>query len=284
MVPLLAFAMISVPSDADISSGPRLAWTGARGELTSENELPMAQESPQSPENIVAKLLAQTEGSGPGAIVKAALTQWGSDVAIAFSGAEDVLLIELAHQTGLPYRVFALDTGRLHPETYRFFAQVEEHYKIRIEYCFPEAARVESLVRTKGLFSFLQDGHTECCQIRKVEPLKRHLKGLRAWITGQRRDQSVTRQQLATFQLDAGNTSSSGEAQVKVNPLADSDADYVWASIEGFAVPYNPLHLAGMRSIGCEPCTRAILPHQHERDGRWWWERAIDKECGLHKG
>ena len=243
----------------------------------------MAEVSPNTNEELVTGLLSKTEGRGPGAIVRTALEQWGGDVAIAFSGAEDVLLIELAHQTGLKFRVFALDTGRLHPQTYRFFHAVEQKYQLRIEYCFPDAPSVEALVRKKGLFSFLEDGHQECCQIRKVDPLRRYLTQVRAWITGQRRDQSVTRQKLATFELDRAHLTPSGEPLVKVNPLADETADYVWASIEGFQVPFNPLHLEGMRSIGCEPCTRPILPHQHERDGRWWWERAIDKECGLHK-
>jgi adenylyl-sulfate reductase (glutathione) len=106
------------------------------------------------------------------------------------SGAEDVALIEYAKLTGRPFRVFSLETGRLNPETYRFFAEVEKHYGIRIQYMFPDASEVEELVRTKGLFSFYEDGHQECCRIRKVRPLRRALKGLKAWITGQRRDQS----------------------------------------------------------------------------------------------
>lgn len=99
-------------------------------------------------------------------------------------------LIEYAHLTGRPFRVFSLDTGRLNPETYRLFAEVEKRYNIRIEYMFPDAVEVEALVRAKGLFSFYEDGHQECCRIRKVRPLKRALKGLRAWITGQHKDQS----------------------------------------------------------------------------------------------
>jgi adenylyl-sulfate reductase (glutathione) len=134
----------------------------------------------------------------PAARLAQALTTYGTECAISFSGAEDVLLIEYAQQWstangGKPFRVFSLDTGRLHPETYRFFQAVEEHYRLRIEYCFPQSAAVEALVRAKGQFSFYVDGHKECCDIRKVAPLRRHLSGLRAWITGQRRDQSPTR-------------------------------------------------------------------------------------------
>jgi len=106
------------------------------------------------------------------------------------SGAEDVALIEYAHLTGRPFRVFSLETGRLNPETYRLFAEVEKRYNIHIQYMFPDAAEVEELVRAKGLFSFYEDGHQECCRVRKVRPLRRALKGLKAWITGQRKDQS----------------------------------------------------------------------------------------------
>ncbi len=222
-------------------------------------------------------------GASPGAIVKRALAEHGSDVAISFSGAEDVLLIELAQQSGLPYRVFSLDTGRLHPETHRFFDAVEKHYGIRIEYCLPDGALVQDLVRKKGLFSFFRDGHAECCDLRKVGPLRRQLATLSAWITGQRRDQSPTRSHLPIVQHDPAFLGKGGTPLVKYNPLAEVGRDEVWASLEGFGVPHNELHERGMISIGCEPCTRAVLPGQHERDGRWWWERGSDKECGLHK-
>lgn len=229
-------------------------------------------------------LASELEDAAPGAIVRRALEQHGSDVAISFSGAEDVLLIELAHQTGLPYRLFSLDTGRLHPETLRFFERVEQHYGIHIEYCFPRAESVEELVRRKGLFSFYVDGHEECCGVRKVEPLRRQLATLRAWITGQRRDQSPTRTELPVVQLDPVFSGRDAAPLVKYNPLAAVTRDYVWDSIRGFEVPYNELHEKGYVSIGCEPCTRATLPGQHEREGRWWWEQADKKECGLHVG
>ncbi len=220
-------------------------------------------------------LLRAVEGASPSRVVELALERFGRDIAISFSGAEDVLLIEYAHQSGKPYRVFSLDTGRLHPETYRFFAKVEEHYGIRIEYCFPDAAEVEALVRKKGLFSFYQDGHGECCGIRKVAPLQRYLAGVAAWITGQRRDQSPgTRAGVALVEQDG--------PRVKLNPLALTTSEEVWAAIRAFEVPYNALHTRGFVSIGCEPCTRAIVPGEHERAGRWWWEDATKKECGLH--
>lgn len=218
----------------------------------------------------------------PGAIVRRALERFGNDVAISFSGAEDVLLVEYAQQSGLPFRVFSIDTGRLHPETYRFFQRVERHYNLRIEYCFPEARAVEALVRKKGLFSFYEDGHTECCGIRKVEPLRRQLAGLAAWITGRRRDQNVTRAGLDVVEQDGAHVGQGGAPLVKFNPFANVTSEYVWNAIHAFGVPYNELHERGMPSIGCEPCTRSVLPGQHERDGRWWWEQAEHKECGLH--
>jgi len=230
----------------------------------------------------IAELSRTLSGESPGKIVERALTELGDDVAISFSGAEDVLLIEYAKQSGRRFRVFSLDTGRLHPQTYRFFQRVEEHYDLRIEYCFPDASLVQGLVRKKGLFSFYEDGHQECCGIRKVEPLKQHLAGLLGWVTGQRRDQSPGRAEVPIVQVDATFEGKGGAPLLKFNPLAEVSRDDVWAAIEAFGVPYNQLHAEGMVSIGCEPCTRATLPGQHERDGRWWWEREGKKECGIH--
>jgi adenylyl-sulfate reductase (glutathione) len=217
-------------------------------------------------------------------LIREALTTYGNDCAISFSGAEDVLLIEYAKQTGLPFRVFSLDTGRLHPETYRFFAAVEKHYGLRIEYCFPESAAVEQLVRAKGLFSFYTDGHKECCDIRKVAPLRKQLSGLRAWITGQRRDQSPTRGNVPSKQSDPVFKGKNNGELMKFNPLADVSSEDVWLAIRALGVPYNELHSKGFISIGCEPCTQATIPSQHEREGRWWWEEGTKKECGLHAG
>ncbi len=203
------------------------------------------------------------------------------EVAISFSGAEDVVLIDMAHQAGLAMDVFSLDTGRLHPETYAFLERVREHYDIAIELLMPQPEAVAAMVREKGLFSFYNDGHGECCAIRKVEPLRRKLAGLRAWITGQRKDQGATRADLPHEQEDQA-FSTAGHRLIKFNPLAAWRSEDVWAYIRDQGVPYNPLHDRGFVSIGCEPCTRPIGPHQHERSGRWWWEDAAKKECGLH--
>ncbi|XP_071714069.1 5'-adenylylsulfate reductase 3, chloroplastic-like [Rutidosis leptorrhynchoides] len=233
---------------------------------------------------ILAKIL---EKASPLEIMDKALEKYGNDIAIAFSGAEDVALIEYAHLTGRPFRVFSLDTGRLNPETYKFFDTVERHYGIRIEYMFPDAVEVQALVRTKGLFSFYEDGHQECCRVRKVRPLRRALKGLRAWITGQRKDQSPgTRSEVPVVQVDPafeGLDGGSGSL-VKWNPVANVAGNDIWNFLRTMDVPVNSLHAQGYISIGCEPCTRSVLPGQHEREGRWWWEDAKAKECGLHKG
>jgi len=249
------------------------------------------QQEPDSPPTQPAPLstwvpaMAEELATAPPVIVmKRALERFGKTIAISFSGAEDVLLIEYAKQTGLPFRVFSLDTGRLHPETYRLFDKVAKHYDIKIEFCFPDTVQVESLVRTKGMFSFYEDGHTQCCSIRKVSPLVRQLSSMSAWITGQRRDQSPgTRSDVPVVQFDT-HVGLGGAPLVKFNPLAGRSSRDVWDAIRAFEVPYNALHEQGMISIGCEPCTRALLPGQHEREGRWWWEEATKKECGLHGG
>ncbi|KZV37178.1 5'-adenylylsulfate reductase 3, chloroplastic [Dorcoceras hygrometricum] len=233
------------------------------------------------------KLAKDLGNASPLEIMDKALEKFGNDIAIAFSGAEDVALIEYASLTGRPFRVFSLDTGRLNPETYRFFDEVEKHYKIRIEYMFPDASEVQDLVRNKGLFSFYEDGHQECCRVRKVRPLRRALKGLRAWITGQRKDQSPgTRSEVPVVQVDPVFEGLDGGigSLVKWNPVANVKGTDVWSFLRAMNVPVNWLHAKGYISIGCEPCTRAVLPGQHEREGRWWWEDAKAKECGLHKG
>ncbi|KAH9611737.1 hypothetical protein KSS87_004696 [Heliosperma pusillum] len=233
------------------------------------------------------KLAKELEKASPLEIMDKALATFGNDIAIAFSGAEDVALIEYAKLTGRPFRVFSLDTGRLNPETYRFFDQVEKQYGIHIEYMFPDSVEVQALVRTKGLFSFYEDGHQECCRVRKVRPLRRALKGLRAWITGQRKDQSPgTRSEVPIVQVDPVFEGLEGGvgSLVKWNPVPNVDGKDVWNFLRAMNVPVNTLHAQGYVSIGCEPCTRPVLPGQHEREGRWWWEDATAKECGLHKG
>jgi phosphoadenosine phosphosulfate reductase len=229
-------------------------------------------------------LAAQYADRDPREILEVAIREYSPNMAISFSGAEDVVLVDIASKIGGKFQVFSLDTGRLHPETYQFLERVRAHYGVEIETFFPQPEAVQKLVRAKGLFSFYQDGHKECCGIRKVEPLVRALKPLAAWVTGQRRDQSPgTRAEVPVIQLDP-TFGSPEKPLIKFNPIANWSSKQVWAYIREHNVPYNALHDRGFVSIGCEPCTRPVNPGQHEREGRWWWEEETMKECGLHAG
>jgi phosphoadenosine phosphosulfate reductase len=219
----------------------------------------------------------------PKDVLKYALDQH-EQIAISFSGAEDVVLIDMAVKIRPDIDIFTLDTGRLNPETYQFIEKVRKHYGITLDVRTPEQTALQNFVKEKGLFSFYQDGHSECCNVRKIEPLRQKLRTLDAWITGQRRDQSPgTRSNIQHFEQDSA-FKGRGDTLFKYNPLALWTGAQVWEYIKMFDVPYNSLHEKGYVSIGCEPCTRAVLPHQHEREGRWWWENQTKKECGLHAG
>ncbi|MEO7032267.1 MAG: phosphoadenylyl-sulfate reductase [Polyangiaceae bacterium] len=228
----------------------------------------------------IAQLALEFDKAPPERTIKWLLERFGREVGLAFSGAEDVALIDIALKSGLPCTVFTLDTGRLHPETYRFIEKVRSHYGISIEMMSPQAEPLQSFVEKKGLFSFYNDGHSECCGVRKLEPLRRALAKQRAWITGQRRDQSPTRTDVAVLQADT-HQGVDGPL-VKLNPLAAWSLQKVWSYIRANDVPYNELHDQGFISIGCEPCTRVPRPGEHERAGRWWWEESTKRECGLH--
>ncbi|WAE63977.1 phosphoadenylyl-sulfate reductase [Stutzerimonas sp. R40042] len=237
-----------------------------------------------SPSIDVAALAAAYADKSPQDVLKLAFDLFGDDLWISFSGAEDVVLLDMAWKLNKSVKVFTLDTGRLHSETYRFIEQVRDHYGIAIEIMTPDPALLQPLVNEKGLFSFYRDGHGECCGIRKIEPLRRKLSTVRAWATGQRRDQSPgTRSQVAVLELDSA-FSTPDHTLYKFNPLAQMTSEEVWGYIRMLEIPYNNLHERGFISIGCEPCTRPVLPNQHEREGRWWWEEATHKECGLHAG
>lgn len=227
--------------------------------------------------------LLQTEltNKQPKEILKTIYSQM-DNLAISFSGAEDVVLIDMAYKLGLKPKVFTLDTGRLHPETYQYIQTVMDHYGLQITVLAPDTDALQTFTQEKGLFSFYQDGHSQCCGIRKVEPLKRQLKTLSGWITGQRQDQSKsTRNNLNIVEIDAA-FSGKEDVLLKFNPLCHWSSEEVWSYIRALEVPYNKLHDSGFISIGCEPCTRATLPHQEPREGRWWWEESENKECGLH--
>jgi phosphoadenosine phosphosulfate reductase len=192
--------------------------------------------------------------------------------------AEDMVLTDLILRARLPIRIFTLETGRLHKETLAVLDKVRETYDYDIALYKPEPAAVDAYVQQNGLNAFYDsvEMRKECCRIRKVEPLKRALAGNKAWVTGQRRSQSTTRSALAVQENDEAH------GMTKFNPLADWSEEDVWHYIRSNDVPYNALHDKGYPSIGCEPCTRAIQPGEDVRAGRWWWENADSKECGLH--
>jgi phosphoadenosine phosphosulfate reductase len=195
-------------------------------------------------------------------------------------GAEDQVITHMLATQDLREGIFTLDTGRLFPETYELMEKTCVRYGIRIEVFFPDTGKVELMVREKGINLFYQsiENRKLCCNIRKTEPLRRALSGKEIWITGLRREQSPTRQDLAMAQWDAANQI------IKVNPLLEWTEKQVWEYIHRHKIPYNVLHDKGFPSIGCQPCTRAILPGEDIRAGRWWWENPDTRECGLHIG
>ena len=227
----------------------------------------------------IADAARQLAGAGPEEILRWGVQRFGRQLAIASSfSIEDCVVIDLAHAIDPQVRVFALDTGRLPEETYQTADRVRDKYGIEIEWQFPDRVAVESLIRKKGQYSFMEslDNRHECCGIRKVEPLGRALGTLFAWVTGLRRDQSVTRGDTPPVELDAGH---GGIA--KLNPIIAWDETRLWAYAEQHRVPIHPLHKRGYPSIGCACCTRAVQPGEHPRAGRWWWENPDSKECGL---
>ena len=212
-------------------------------------------------------------------VLHLALERFGQRAALSSSfGAEDMVLIDMILKIDAKARIFTLDTGRLPQETYNVIDATRQKYGVAIEVLFPQPDALQNMVAERGmnLFYHSVDNRKLCCGVRKMEPLRRALSGLDAWITGLRREQSVTRTAVHKVEWDEGN------GLVKVNPLVDWSHDDVWSYIREHNVPYNALHDRGYPSIGCAPCTRAVQPGEHERAGRWWWEHPETKECGLH--
>ena len=191
---------------------------------------------------------------------------------------EDMVITDAILRGGHAIEIFTLDTGRLHAETLAVLPRVRDRYGYEVRVYRPDAAAVNSYVDEFGLDAFYEsiELRQRCCHIRKVEPLKRALAGKTAWITGLRRAQAVTRSNVQELEFDPT------QQLWKFNPLADWSEEDVWEYVRAFDVPYNPLHDKGFRSIGCEPCTRAIGRDDDLRAGRWWWEDPERKECGLH--
>jgi thioredoxin-dependent adenylylsulfate APS reductase len=220
------------------------------------------------------------EHAGAAELLAWALERFHPRLAISAAGGVDgVAIIDMAWRINPDVRVFTLDTGRLPPETYALFEEIRDRYGINVEFEFPDRERVEKMVFASGpnLMYRGVDERLSCCEIRKVEPLKRKLATLDAWVAGLRRDQWKTRRSVAKVELDRDHG-----GIVKLNPLADWSADDVWDYVRKNEVPYHELFDHGYSSIGCAPCTRPVQPGEDERAGRWWWEHDTDKECGIH--
>jgi phosphoadenosine phosphosulfate reductase len=194
-------------------------------------------------------------------------------------GAEDQVITQIIAGIDPGIYMFTLDTGRMFQETYDLLDLTMKRYKVQIKVFFPDPASVEQMVNKKGINLFYEsiENRKLCCQTRKIEPLRRALAKVDFWISGLRREQSVTREDLDIIEWDNLNN------KIKINPLIDWKSEDLWDYIRQNKIPYNPLHDAGFPSIGCKPCTRAIEPGEDIRAGRWWWENPEMKECGLHK-
>ncbi len=195
-------------------------------------------------------------------------------------GAEDMVLTDIIAQHQPDIEMFSLDTGRLPQQTCDLMQEVRKRYSVPLKIYFPDSARVDAYVTLNGVNGFYGsvENRKACCHIRKVEPLKHALAGKRAWITGMRRDQAVTRGSMEVSSFDADH------GLQKFNPLLDWINAEVWEYLKQNDVPYNRLHDKFYPSIGCAPCTRAVTPGEDIRSGRWWWENPQNKECGLHVG
>jgi phosphoadenosine phosphosulfate reductase len=193
-------------------------------------------------------------------------------------GLEDQAITHYIADSAASVNIFTLDTGRLFSETYSTWSSTLDRYKIRIEAYYPNELALQQWISENGPNAFYGsvENRKACCQIRKVEPLKRALKGNKVWITGIRAAQSPERQGMPILEWDAANEI------LKYNPLLDWSDEQLNGFIRQHNVPYNPLHDRGFVSIGCAPCTRAIKPGEDFRAGRWWWEDSSKKECGLH--
>lgn len=193
---------------------------------------------------------------------------------------EDMVLTDAILRNRIDISIFTLDTGRMHGDTMAVVDAIGAKYGEAIRLYRPEAAAVRQYVTLHGRDAFYEsvDLRKACCEIRKVEPLRRALAGKKAWLTGMRREQSVTRNELSiqAFDLVFGLE--------KFNPLADWSEEDVWAYLKAYDVPYNALYDQGYRSIGCAPCSRPVVAGEDVRAGRWWWEQPESKECGLHVG
>jgi phosphoadenosine phosphosulfate reductase len=229
--------------------------------------------------NIVTSLSYQIGGLNPVKALELLAAQFSGKVTFSSSFSfEDQVITHDILSNNLPIKIFTLDTGRMFAETYSVWSSTNERYKTHIKAYYPNAVALQNFIEAKGPNSFYEtiDNRKSCCHIRKVEPLKQALAGNDIWITGLRAEHSVARHDLQQVSWDATNKI------IKYHPLLHWTTEQVNEYIRKYNIPYNPLHDSGFVSIGCAPCTRAIKPGEDFRAGRWWWEEADKKECGLH--
>ena len=223
----------------------------------------------------------ELEALSPQEILSWAIKNYASQLALScsFGAPEGMALLDMMHRIDPRSRVFVIDTGRLPQATYDLIDRVRERYDKDVEVVFPRTDAVQTLVREKGMNSFYDSVESRqlCCRIRKVEPLKRYLAGLSAWVTGLRRDQNVTRSLTPKVEIDHRHG-----GIVKVNPIAGWSREQVMDYIAAQGVPTNRLHAEGYPSVGCAPCSRPVRAGEDPRSGRWWWEQAETRECGIH--
>jgi phosphoadenosine phosphosulfate reductase len=224
---------------------------------------------------------SEAESLSPQEILTWAIKNFQPSIALScsFGAPEGLAILDMMHRIDSDSRVFVLDTGRIPQATYDLMDRVRDRYGKQVEVIFPEADAVQTMVRSKGMNLFYEsiENRQLCCRIRKVEPLNRYLSTLDAWVSGLRRDQNVTRRDTAKVELDYIHG-----GIVKVNPIADWTRDDILGYVKAQNVPINRLHSEGYPSVGCEPCSRAVRPGEDERSGRWWWESADTRECGIH--
>jgi thioredoxin-dependent adenylylsulfate APS reductase len=226
------------------------------------------------------QLAVELDFATPQEVLAWSLERWGGKVGISTSfQAEGMALLDMAWRIDPQVRVFTVDTGRLPQETYEMIETVRFRYQTKVEVYFPDALQVEKMVRQHGpdLFRNSVPARLMCCNVRKVEPIRRALASLDAWITGLRRDQWASRANIRKIEIDHDHG-----GLAKISPLADWTADEVEAYNRENDVPMHPLYKKGFTSIGCAPCTRATQAGEDPRAGRWWWEKNAPKECGIH--
>ncbi|MFH2142560.1 MAG: phosphoadenylyl-sulfate reductase [Bacteroidota bacterium] len=227
----------------------------------------------------ILNLEKELTGKKPEEIINYISQKYSGRVAFSTSlGLEDQALTDMIVKTGKPVKIFTLDTGRLFPETYDLIHKTNKRYNLNIDIYFPDYKDVEKMTGKKGINLFYEsvENRKLCCHIRKIVPLQRALAGSEIWISGLRREQSVTRENNQLVEWDEKFKI------IKVNPLLNWSLKEVWDYIKENNVPYNPLHDKNFPSIGCQPCTAPVEKGEDIRKGRWWWEDSSGKECGLH--